>query len=80
MSILLVGVLAFFAAWAGFGWASRASASLGSLLAKGSVAFELPWWANVLGVAAFIGLPWTVLTFPLSFYSGFLLRRAPIIW
>lgn len=58
----------YLGAWALFGWGDPVLAAIESLLGG-----EIPWTVDLLLIAGAIGLPWSILTFPISYYRGFLL-------
>jgi STE24 endopeptidase len=64
----LLGAATYLLLWAVGGWAI----ALPPLFA-GWLGGAPPWWLQLLLTAVAIGLPWSVLTAPLSYYSGFVL-------
>jgi STE24 endopeptidase len=68
MLLELAGVAGYLLLWAFAGWARSLVPSLAAL-ARG----PLPWWLDLLLVAAAIAVPWGVLAAPLGYYSGFVL-------
>ncbi|MGA9531260.1 MAG: M48 family metallopeptidase [Anaerolineales bacterium] len=64
----LLGAALYLLLWAASGWAN----SLPLLYARW-LGTAPAWWLQLLLAAAAIGLPWSILTAPLSYYSGFVL-------
>lgn len=69
---LLAGVF-YLALWLWTGWALDLQSALASRSAGGVLPFSPHWTIQLLLFAAALGLPWLVLTLPLSYYSGFVL-------
>ncbi|MGD2252580.1 MAG: M48 family metallopeptidase [Anaerolineales bacterium] len=59
--------------WAGLRWSVPICRALAAVTAGGMLPFDLPWWISVLLMALAVGLPWSLLALPLSFYRGFIL-------
>lgn len=59
--------------WIVSGWSFELRAILQPTSSAGQLPFEPPWWATVILTAAALALPWTLLTGPLQYYSGFVL-------
>lgn len=68
---LALGVV-YLAAWLAGGWSVAVRGALESA-AIGPWRLEDSWWALVLGEALAIGLPWLIVTLPISFHTGFTL-------
>lgn len=69
---LVLGGLYLFL-WAGLRWNIPVRRALGADTAGGMMPIALPWWIGVLLMALAVGLPWFLLTFPLSCYRGYIL-------
>jgi STE24 endopeptidase len=68
----IMGLL-YLSLWIGTGWSFTLQESLHSISEGGLLSFTLPWWASLILIAAALAVPWSLLTSPLHFYSGFVL-------
>ncbi len=59
--------------WAFAGWAHLAAQALRPSDQSGALPFSPPWWVRLLLMGALLGLPWSLLTFPLDFYRSYTL-------
>ncbi len=66
---LALGV-AYLAAWLAGGWSVGVRRALQSSLSTTVPGLD-DWWLVVLGQALALGLPWLILTLPISFHTGF---------
>lgn len=57
--------------WLGFGWAAALQPAFSEWVEP--VFSSAPWWLLLLLTAAAIGLPWSLVTLPLSYYRGYVL-------
>lgn len=64
---------AYLGLWVGMGWGVSVRQALAGASSGGSLPFEPPWWVVLLLTAVALGLPWSGLTLPLSYYRGFVL-------
>jgi STE24 endopeptidase len=70
LNLLLSGI--YLGLWAGLGWAVEVRQAIISH-AENTLGTTLPWWVELILFAAILFGPWTVLTLPLDYYSGFVL-------
>jgi len=66
---LALGVV-YLVVWLGTGWSVAVRAWLQSALSSAWPGAET-WWLVVLGQAVALGVPWFILTLPISFHTGF---------
>jgi STE24 endopeptidase len=70
LNLLLNGI--YLGLWVGLGWAVEVHQGI-IPYAAGVLGTTLPWWVELLLLAAILFGPWTVLTLPLDYYSGYVL-------
>jgi len=70
LNLLLNGL--YLGLWAGLGWAVEVRQALIPYAAE-RFGIALPWWVELVLFAALLFGPWTILTLPLDYYSGFVL-------
>ena len=70
LNLLLNGL--YLGLWAGLGWAVEVRQALVPYAAE-RFGIALPWWVELVLFAALLFGPWTILTLPLDYYSGFVL-------
>lgn len=69
---LALGVL-YLGTWILAGWSFELQDILRQVPPGGLLPFEPPWWASLILTALALALPWTLLTIPIRYYSGFVL-------
>jgi STE24 endopeptidase len=67
IDMLLGGI--YISLWLYGGWASEISKAITSSSSNS----DTIWWLTLLGVAAFLAIPYRILSLPLSYYSGYIL-------
>jgi len=70
LNLLLNGL--YLGLWVGLGWAVELRQTLVPYAAE-RFGITLPWWVELVLFAAILFGPWTLLTLPLDYYSGFVL-------
>ncbi|MDF1501173.1 MAG: M48 family metallopeptidase [Anaerolineales bacterium] len=73
MLLQLLGGAAYVLLWILLGWATDLRALLTSGASGGLLPFEPHWTLQVVLFTLGFGLPWSITTLPLSYYSGFVL-------
>ncbi|HEY43580.1 MAG TPA: M48 family metallopeptidase [Anaerolineae bacterium] len=70
INLLLNGL--YLGLWAGLGWAVEVRQAI-TPYAADVLGSTPPWWVELILFAAILFGPWTVLTLPLDYYSGYIL-------
>ncbi|UCF61079.1 MAG: M48 family metallopeptidase [Anaerolineaceae bacterium] len=70
LNLILNGL--YLGLWAGIGWSVDVHQKLAPFAAE-TFNISLPWWTELIIFAAILFGPWTLLTLPLDYYSGFVL-------
>jgi STE24 endopeptidase len=73
MLIQLAAGVVYLILWITLGWASNLRSLLESRASGGMLPFDMHWTLQLLIFTLGIGLPWTILTLPMSYYTGFVL-------
>jgi STE24 endopeptidase len=70
LNLMLNGL--YLGLWAGMGWSVEVRQKLVPFASE-TLSITLPWWAELILFAAILFGPWSLLTLPLDYYSGFVL-------
>lgn len=73
MLFQLIGGLVYVVLWIAFGWSSELRSLIAERGAGGALPFSPHWTVQIVLFTLGFGLPWTLLTLPLTYYSGYLL-------